>query len=76
MSEEKLHKLEINFAMMQTEVKNLKESVEGGFTRLEEKLDKYISAAESKFAGKWVEKVAIASIISLIGALIALVLKQ
>jgi hypothetical protein len=75
---------EQNLAVTMEQVKNLDKKVDTGFSRVGnsfDKVDKHIDEIKSmikeqdeKFAGKWVEKVAIGVLISLIAGVLAIVI--
>lgn len=64
--------LAIKVAVMQEQMDNIEEKVE----HISDTLDEFIETAEKRFASKWVEKVAVATFIALLAAIIALILKQ
>ena len=79
--EKQINEIKINIMEFKKDIGYIKKSLdknEEAHKEIMEKIDVWFNAAESRFAGKWVEKIAIAvgSVIgvTLIGAILSLVI--
>jgi len=71
MSEDKINKLEINFAVM----KNQMENIEKTLRSIESKLDNFFIEADKKYADKWVERFVWVALTAGVGSLVVALAK-
>jgi len=66
MDDDKINKLEINFAVM----KNQMENIEKTLCSIEAKLDNFFVEADEKYADKWVERFVWVAVTAGVGSLV------
>lgn len=66
MDDDKINKLEINFAVM----KNQMENIEKTLCSIESKLDNFFVEADEKYADKWVERFVWVAVTAGVGSLV------
>jgi hypothetical protein len=71
MSEDKINKLEINFAVMQNQMENIEKTL----CSIESKLDNFFIEADKKYADKWVERFVWVALTAGVGSLVVALAK-